>query len=227
MIKGVLFDFNGTLFYDSDKHVLAFQRFQKKHGLRVMTDVEVATLTFGRTNPDVFDMLYEGKASPEELHAYALEKEADYRQICLESPKTFKLADGVREMFDWLSEKRIPFNIATGSGIENVEFYYEEFGLGRWLGLDTIVYNDNTLRGKPAPDFYIEAAKRIGLEPSECIIFEDALSGFVAARAAGAGAIYGLLAPDGSPLNTGDVSIDGEISDFTAYKEIFYKHGLK
>ena len=227
MIKGALFDFNGTLFYDSDKHVKAFQRFQKKHGLHVMTEAEVATLTFGRTNPDVFNMMYEGKVSPDQLHAYALEKEADYRQICLESPETFKLAKGVVEMFDWLKERGIPFNIATGSGIENVEFYYEEFGLGRWLSRDTVVYNDNTLRGKPAPDFYIEAAKRIGLDPSECIIFEDALSGFISARAAGAGAIYGLLAPDGSPMLMGDVKIDGEIADFTAYREIFAKHGLK
>ena len=172
-------------------------------------------------------MLYEGRATKDQLHAYALEKEADYRQICLESPDTFKLANGVTEMFDWLKEREIPFNIATGSGIENVEFYYDEFGLGKWLDLDTIVYNDNTKRGKPAPDFYIEAAKRIGLDPSECIIFEDALSGFISARAAGAGAIYGLLAPDGSPLNTADVSIDGEIADFTPFVEIFARHGLK
>ena len=227
MIKGALFDFNGTLFYDSDKHVLAFQRFQRDHGLPVMTDAEVAELTFGKTNTDVFAMLFACRTPEKSLDEYALIKEADYRKICLESPETFKLADGVVEMFDWLKERGIPFNIATGSGFENVEFYFEQFGLSKWLDIDTIVYNNNTLKGKPEPDFYIEAAKRIGLKPSECIVFEDALSGFISARAAGAGAIYGLLAPDGTPMLKGDVGLDGEISDFTSYEEIFARHGLK
>ena len=227
MIKGVLFDFNGTLFYDSDKHIKAFQKFQSDYGLPVMTDAEITKLTFGRTNTDVFAMLFEGRTPEKSLDEYALIKEADYRKICLESPDTFKLASGVSEMFDWLKEKGIPFNIATGSGIENVEFYFEEFGLYKWLDIETVVYNDGSLRGKPEPDFYIEAAKRIGLLPSECIIFEDALSGFISARAAGAGAIYGLLAPDGSPMLTGDVRIDGKLPDFTSFEEIFSKHGLK
>lgn len=227
MIKGVLFDFNGTLFYDSDKHIKAFQKFQKDYGLPVMTDAEVAELTFGKTNTDVFAMLFKGREPEKSLDEYALIKEADYRRICLESQETFKLANGVSAMFDWLKERGIPFNIATGSGIENVEFYFENFGLYKWLDIKTVVYNDGSLRGKPQPDFYIEAAKRIGLDPSECIIFEDALSGFISARAAGAGAIYGLLAPDGSPMLKGDVHIDGEIRDFTSFREIFAKHGLK
>ena len=226
MIKGVLFDFNGTLFYDSDKHVLAFQEFIRRKGLAFLSAEEIAELTFGRTNRDVFNMLYDGKASVEELDTYALEKEADYRDICLASPETFKLADGVCEMFDWLKEHNIPFNIATGSGIENVEFYYKEFGLGKWLSFDTVVYNDNTLKGKPEPDFYIEAAKRIGLVPSECIVFEDALSGFLSASSAGAGAIYALLSPNDDSLLTGGVHIDGEIKNFCGYLDIFKKHGL-
>ena len=142
MINGVLFDFNGTLFYDSDKHIKAFQKFQKDYGLPVMTDAEVAELTFGKTNTDVFAMLFKGRTPEKSLDEYALIKEADYRRICLESPETFKLASGVTEMFDWLKEKGIPFNIATGSGIENVEFYFEEFGLYKWLDIKTVVYND-------------------------------------------------------------------------------------
>ena len=226
MIRGALFDFNGTLFYDSDKHILAFQRIFEKKGFPYLEADEIVKRIFGRTNRDIFKMVCGADATPEEIDALGYEKEAIYRDICLESPETFKLAEGVVEMFDWLKVRGIPFNIATGSGIENVEFYFEEFKLDRWLSLEEVVYNNNTLRGKPEPDFYIEAAKRIGLEPSECIVFEDALSGFIAARSAGAGAIYGLIAPDGSPLLTGDVLIDGEIRDFTSYKEIFKKHGL-
>jgi len=226
MILGALFDFNGTLLDDSKKHILAFQRIFAIKGMPYLDAETIAERTFGKTNRDIFRMFCGDDLTISELDSMGYEKEAIYRDICLESPETFKLADGVLEMFDWLKEREIPFNIATGSGIENVEFYYEHLELGKWLPIETIVYNDNTLRGKPAPDFYVEAAHRIGLEVSECIVFEDALSGFVSARAAGAGAIYGLLSSDGAPLLTGDVVIDGEIRDFSSFEEIFKKHGL-
>ncbi len=226
MIKGVLFDFNGTLLFDSDKHILAFQQFMRKKGLRVMSAEEIAELTFGRTNSDIFKILYDGSLTTDELDALALEKEALYREICLASPDGFSLAPGAYEMLDFLKREGIPFNIATGSGMENVEFYYKELDLGRWLSIDTIVYNDHTLRGKPEPDFYIEAAKKIGLEPSECIVFEDALSGFISARGAGAAAIYALVTEGHGELLSGGVKIDGEIGDFKGYLSILKKHGL-
>jgi phosphoglycolate phosphatase-like HAD superfamily hydrolase len=146
MIRGVLFDFNGTLFYDSDKHILAFQRIFEKKGFPCLEADEIVKRIFGRTNRDIFKMVCGAEATPEEIDALGYEKEAMYRDICLESPESFKLADGVAEMFDLLKERGIPFNIATGSGIENVEFYFEEFKLDQWLSLETVVYNNNTLR---------------------------------------------------------------------------------
>lgn len=226
MIKGVLFDFNGTLFFDSDLHILAFQRFFEKNGFEVLDADAVAALILGRTNTDIFANIAGEELGEERLDAMALEKEAYYREMCLESPKSFKLADGVCEMFDWFVENGIPFNIATGSGIENVEFYYDEFGLGKWLPFEKIVYNDKRLRGKPEPDFYIEAARRIGLEVSECIVFEDAVSGFKAARRAGAGALCAVV-PDGLGFSVEEeVAVDGEIKDFRDYLSVFKKFGF-
>lgn len=226
MIKGVLFDFNGTLFFDSDLHILAFQRFFEKNGLEVLDADAIAALILGRTNTDIFTDIAGKDVGAQRIDAMGLEKEAYYREMCLERPEIFKLADGVCEMFDWLVQNGIPFNIATGSGIENVEFYYDKFELGRWLPFEKIVYNDKTLRGKPEPDFYIEAARRIGLEVGECIVFEDAISGFKSARRAGAGALLAVV-PDGLGFSVSEeVAVDGEIKDFKDYISVFQKYGL-
>ena len=139
---------------------------------------------------------------------------------------SFKLVDGACEMFDYLKENGIPFNIATGSPLDNLEFYYEHLGLGKWIEKERIVYGNNLLRGKPAPDFYIEAARRVGLDASECIVFEDALSGFKSARAAGAAAIYCLKAENAPTAKTEDIVIEGNLRDFRDHLSIFRKHGL-
>jgi beta-phosphoglucomutase-like phosphatase (HAD superfamily) len=58
--------------------------------------------------------------------------------------------------------------------------------------LDKIIFSDGTIPGKPAPDIYQIAAKRINLAPKDCIVVEDALSGITAAKNAGAGMIIAI-----------------------------------
>jgi len=115
------------------------------------------------------------------------EKELIYRELCVND---LKFADGAEDLFNFLASNGIPQTIATSAGIENVAFYFEHMGLDRWFSLDKVAYNDGTLRGKPEPDVFLAGAKKIGLKPSETIIFEDSVPGIIAAEKAGAGYIY-------------------------------------
>ena len=226
MIKGVLFDFNGTLFYDSDKHIRAFQLFFINRGLEAPDADYIAKMTFGRTNDVIFRDIYKADASDEELAAYDIEKEELYRTACLESPETLKLAKGAEEMLDFLKENGIPYIIATGSGIDNVNFYFEHLGIGKWFDMDRIVYDDGSFACKPAPDIYLEAARRIGIAPSECIVFEDGTSGILSANRAGVGRVVAVVSPElESPVRNGAV-VDCEVLDFSTYKDIFTKYRL-
>lgn len=225
MIKGILFDFNGTLFYDSDKNVLAFQRFFMKRGIEPPSEATIVKRAFGKSNSDIFRDIFDPNATDEEIVEYALEKEQLYREACRSDPASMHLAKGACEMLDHLKKKGIPFNLATGSPIDNVEFYFDELGIGRWFDINKIVYSDDTLPGKPAPDFYIEAAKRIGLSANECIVFEDAVSGILSANRANAGAVYALISDDLS-LDRSDLKIDGEIKNFENYGSILSCFGL-
>ena len=129
-------------------------------------------------------------------------------------------------MLDHLKATGIPFNLATGSPIDNVEFYFEALDIGRWFDINTIVYSDDTLPGKPAPDFYLEAARRIGLSASECIVFEDAVSGILSANRADAAAVVALISDDLSLDRSDGLKIDLEIKNFEDYRSVLSRFGL-
>ena len=190
-MKSVIFDFNGTLFSDSDKHRQGWKRFLAKYGLDV-DDEELRTHYLGRTNPYILKRVFGDDLAPELIAERTLEKEATYRQCCMEDPENFHLIAGATAFLDYLKESGVDFTIATGSEYSNVDFYFAEFGLGKWFDRSRVVLDDGTFPGKPAPDGYLRAAKVLGVDPAECVVFEDSISGVRAAHAAGIGKIVAI-----------------------------------
>lgn len=156
------------------------------------SDDEMLKYMFGRTNEDIIEYAIGKKPNKDLVEKIATEKEALYREICLQKPEEFKLAPSAVEFLDYLKANNIPMTIATMSEWCNVEFYIKEFNLAKWFDLDKIVYSDGTIPGKPAPDIYQIAANRIGVDIKDCIVVEDALSGIESARGAGAGKIIAI-----------------------------------
>ncbi|MBE7703500.1 MAG: HAD family phosphatase [Cyanobacteria bacterium SIG28] len=191
-MKGIIFDFNGTLYWDSQLHYDAWREFSKIIRGYEFTDTEMRDKMFGHTNEDIIEYAIGKKPSKEMVEKYAQEKESLYRKRCLLNPETFKLAPGAVEFLDYLKENNIPRTIATMSEWDNVEFYIKEFQLERWFDLDKIVYSDGTIAGKPAPDIFLIAADKIKLKPSECVVIEDALAGIKSAESAGIGKIIAI-----------------------------------
>lgn len=93
---------------------------------------------------------------------------------------------GATELVKALQSARIPLGIATSSRAASVEkkrLNHEEM----FASIQVIVTgdDDNVKDGKPAPDIYLEASKRLGVYPSECLVFEDALLGAQSGKSAG------------------------------------------
>ncbi len=225
-VKGVIFDFNGTLFPDSDKHLKSFHMLFREYGVPDRTDEYIIRNIFGRPNGQIMKNEVKADADESDIERFSVMKENAYRSACLEDREDLRLAKGAPEFLGFLKASGIPYAMATGSEIGNVRFYFEYLNIGRWFTYDNIVYDDGKTKGKPEPDIYIKAAEKIGLRPSECIVFEDATSGIKAANAAGAGAVYAILDDRfPSPLD-GSVNVDGTVKDFTGYLEILKKHGV-
>lgn len=191
-MKGIIFDFNGTLFFDSHMHYDAWRIFSEKLRGYPFTDDEMREKMFGRTNADIIEYAIGKKPTEEMVIKLAKEKEGMYRQRCLDNKEEFVLAPKAEEFLDFLKENNIPCTIATMSEWDNVEFYIKEFNLAKWFDLNKIVFSNGKIAGKPAPDIYQIAAKNLDLDPKDCIVVEDALSGIQSAESAGIGKIIAI-----------------------------------
>ncbi len=222
--RGIIFDFNGTLFYDSPMHVEVFKRICKDYDIPEYSEEYVIEKIFGRSNRDIILDNYKADATEEDIAYFEELKEGKYRDLCLERRDEFHFADGAAEFLDYIKERGIPYAIATSSPLSNMDFYFEHMGLDRWFTYDNITYDDGTLVCKPAPDVYLRTSEKLGLVPEECIVFEDSEVGILAANNARIKDVFALV-PDGkaSPV-TDQMSVAGVIPDFTGYKEIINKY---
>lgn len=215
--RGIIFDFNGTLYWDSAKHKETWREYSKKLRGTPFTDEEMIKYMFGRTNEQIIKYAIGKQPTPEMVEKYGQEKEALYRKMCLEDKENFHLAQGVESFLDFLKENNIPRTIATMSDKVNVDFYIEHFHLEKWFDIDKIVYSNGIIPGKPAPDIYEIAAKNIELKPEECIVVEDALSGIEAARAAGIGKIIAICSEESPELYKSIPAVGGIINNFDEF----------
>ena len=191
-MQGIIFDFNGTLYWDSQLHYDAWKEFSAILRGEPFTNEEMRDKMFGHTNEDIIEYAIGKKPTKEMVAKYAYEKESLYRKRCLLDPENFKLAPGAIEFLDFLKANNIPRTIATMSEWDNVEFYIKEFHLEKWFDIDKIVYSDGTIPGKPAPDIFMIAADKIGLHPKDCVVVEDAIAGINSAKSAGIGKIIAI-----------------------------------
>ncbi len=221
-MRGIIFDFNGTLFWDSQLHLDAWREYSAKLRGKPFSDDEMLKYMFGRTNEDIIEYAIDKKPDAKLVKKLAEEKEAYYRNMCLQNPEEFKLAPNAVEFLDFLKENNIPRTIATMSEWCNVEFYIKEFNLAKWFDLDKIVYSNGKIPGKPAPDIYQIAAKNLGLNPCECIVIEDALSGIEAAEKAGIGNIIAIASREPVDFYKDVKGVSQIITDFNQIdKSIF------
>ena len=114
-MQGCSFDFNGTLFFDSDKHVLAWGKLSEDlRGVGISSE-ELQTHFYGAPNNRAIEYLLRRSCPEEELSAYSERKEAYYRDFCSQDKERFHLVKGANAFFSKLQEQGIPFAIASAS----------------------------------------------------------------------------------------------------------------
>lgn len=214
---GIIFDFNGTLFLDSDKHESAWKNFSKKLRGNALSDEEMKKIVHGRTNKFVIEYLLDSSVDDNQVAFLAEEKEEFYRNACKSDINNFRLAPGAIELLDFLKENKIPFTIATASGEKNLKFFFKEFNLSKWFDFSNVIYDDGSILGKPEPDIYLKAAATIGIKPEDCIVIEDAMSGIESAYRANIGKIIAITPRDTHEYFLNLKGVDFVITDFNEF----------
>jgi beta-phosphoglucomutase family hydrolase len=177
--QAIIFDLDGTLIDNNAYHLKTWKKYLENIGRNILEEEYNANIN-GRTNKDVIQYIFERQMSDEEILKYSLEKEALYREIYL---PFIKPVAGLIEFLEILNEKNIPMAIAT-SGIQpNIDFMFENLPIKKYF--KTVVNSSHITKGKPDPEIYLKAASILQIPPENCLVFEDAVVGINAAKAAG------------------------------------------
>ena len=182
-MKAIIFDFNGTLFFDNDKHIIAWGAISELIRNKDITEEELHTKLNGVPNHRIIQYFMDGKATNQDLNHYSLLKEEYYRNFCKEDKDSFHLVKGVETFFDALKENNIKMTIASASIKPNIDFFVESFGLARWMKPEAIVYDDGTYENKVA--MFKKAAEVLDVAIEDCVVYEDSFSGIKNAYSAG------------------------------------------
>ena len=97
--------------------------------------------------------------------------------------KELKTVEGLLPLLDEIKEQGIPLAVASSSPMRLIKFVLNMFSLNDYF--DVLVSGECIENGKPHPDIYLEAARQLGVEPSECLAIEDSINGVLSAKSAG------------------------------------------
>jgi HAD superfamily hydrolase (TIGR01509 family) len=173
-----IFDMDGLLVDSEPLSEIAWARFLARRMLEA--EHELAQQLLGRRLPEAVAIVKDW---------YDLDGEVDtlteeYANTRLEALREgLEVMPGAREIIAWADSIGVPCALATSSLRSHANVSLETAGLtGQFT---TEATGDEVTHGKPAPDLFLLAAERLGVDPARCLVFEDAPAGVQAARAAG------------------------------------------
>lgn len=189
MIKYVIFDKDGTLLDTEPIFQRGWNEIGEKWGFKDIDKLYCKIV--GRSRETIIELLEETYGTEKDCKAYYSERMARVREL-LEGDIPIKA--GAIELLGFLKEQNIKIAVATSTVMEIAEKNLKKVGM--WDYVDVVVTGDMVKHGKPAPDIFIEAGKRIGAIKEECIVCEDSYNGIIAAHAAG---MKPIMIPDMLP----------------------------
>jgi len=174
----VIFDMDGVIVDNSAFHFEAWAAYCDKKGLPFSR--EELNGWFGATNMEILTKIYGRKIYRTEAIKMGKEKEAIYRQMF---GPVLAPVHGLPHLLQELKSLNFRLAVATSAPTENVDFVLDNTHTRKYF--DAIVDASEIKKGKPSPEIYLKASRKLRVKPSHCLVFEDAFFGIEAARNAG------------------------------------------
>ena len=174
----LIFDMDGVIVNSNPVHREAWRVYNLRHG--IATDEAMQQRMFGKHNAEIVRDFYGDHLSDAEIFEHGAAKEQLYREMMQGSVED-ALVPGIREFLE--RHRDLLAAVATNAEPENAHFILKAAILGHFF---RVVVDGHQVRfPKPHPEIYLRAASLLGVEPAECLVFEDSVWGLEAARAAG------------------------------------------
>ena len=174
-----IFDWDGVILDSSKHHEESWERLAKEEG-KILPEGHFLR-GFGRRNVEIMRDLLQWSDDLQEIQRLSLRKEELYREVV--EDWGIQSLPGVRTWLERLEQAGIPCAIGSSTEQKNVQLGLRLLGFESFF--QTAITAEHVQRGKPAPDVFLQAAEKVGIDPRRCVVFEDAPSGVAAARAAG------------------------------------------
>ncbi|HXH29858.1 MAG TPA: HAD family phosphatase [Bacteriovoracaceae bacterium] len=177
-LKGFIFDMDGVVVDNHQFHFKAWMEFARKYNYHLTSEIYRDQFN-GKTNADLFKMIF-GKISQDKLQSFTQEKEGLYQSLYGPHLKVLK---GLEEFLEFIRKSGWKIALGTSAPPANVDFVLDGLKLRKYF--DVVVDGTQVEKGKPDPQVYLQCCLRIGLEPKECVVFEDSLAGLESGSRAG------------------------------------------
>ena len=178
-----IFDMDGTMVDSMPWHAKSWVEFARRHAM----DIDVAELmrrTTGRTGIECIREVFDHDVDSEKAMLLIAEKEAIYRELFT---PVFAEVGGFRRFAADAMTLGLKLAVGTAGDKHNIAFTFSHLKMES--APHAVVGGDEGLPGKPEPAIFLEAARRLGVAPQQCIVFEDSPFGIEAARRAGMRAV--------------------------------------
>lgn len=178
--RAFIFDLNGTMIDDMHYHARAWYDILNNDLKAGLSWDEVKVQMYGK-NSELLERIFgKNHFSNDRMKELSLEKEKRYQEAFL--PK-LTLIKGLQKFIESAKANEIPMAIGSAAIPSNIDFVLDNLQIRHFF--KAIVSADHVARSKPDPETFIKCAEILNMEPSACIVFEDAPKGVEAAQNAG------------------------------------------
>lgn len=178
--KSFLFDLNGTMINDMEFHIEVWHDVLNNDLNAKLSREEVRSHMYGRNQELLIRVFGDKRFTTEEADAISYQKEVKYQ--ALYKPH-LDLLPGLFAFLKRAQENKTKMAIGSAASLFNIDFALDNLNIRHYFNF--IVSGDDVKNSKPHPETYLKGADLLQVEPSSCIVFEDAPKGVESARNAG------------------------------------------
>jgi beta-phosphoglucomutase family hydrolase len=200
--RAVIWDMDGVIADTAPYHFSAWRETWRKRGVDFTE--EDFSRSFGLKNDNIIRNILGEATSQSEIDTIAADKEEDFRGRVKKDNIT--ALPGAVELMKSLNERGFKLALASSTPIENIRLLFQSLGIGTYFS--AIVAGDDVKEGKPSPQCFLLAARRLEVEPVKCIVIEDAVAGVAAAKRAGMRCLAVTTTHPRASLTEADLTVD-------------------